>query len=296
MIDLFRRRLWTVWLAVGLLAAADSVGVALVAIHTAPGPALIAQGTTTTTPSSTTVVPTDTTSTVATSTVTTAGARRATSTTATTPASSGGVVAPRAGTYHYHVTTHSDSGGDVEDDAYDEDLNVVDLGNGHQRHRSLDGGEIDHVDEVDWRADGRFVTVTRDSDTPGPSDCDWQPDLKTLAFPAAPGTTWQINSSCTITDPDFPEPQHIDFSGTARISGTGKATVGGATVDVVTIHFDFSDPSSGDTDVSDETFAPSLGLTVEEVETTTGTDQDANGNDVPYKETDTRRLQSLQPS
>lgn len=291
-----RGRTWAVWAAIGVLAAADSVGVALVAVHTAPAPALVAQATTTTSPfsSSTTLAPSDTTSTLAALTTTTAVRKRATTTTG--PANAGGVAAPRPGTYHYHVATHSDSGGDVEDDAYAEDLNVVDLGNGRQRHRSLDDGEIDHVDEVVWRADGRFVAVTRESDTPGSTDCDWEPDLKTLVFPATPGTTWDIKSSCTIADPDIPEPQHIDFTGTARITGTDKSTVGTTTVDVVKIHFDFSDPDSGDTELVDETFAPSLGLTIEEVDTSTGTDVDDNGNDVPYKETDTRRIQNLQPA
>jgi len=292
----FRRRLVVLWAAIALLAGADSVGVALVAVHRAPAPALIAGGTTTTTlaDASTTTstiaaAPTDT------SLLTTATTRRGGSAT-TAPASASGVTPPKAGTYRYHVTSHT-TGVDAGDDEYDEDLNIVDLGGGRQRHRSLSDGELDNVDEIAWRADGRYVAVSMDEDQPQPSDCNWEPDLRTLAFPAVTGTTWTFKSSCTIRDPDEPEPFTFTFAGTGHIVGTEKATVGTATVDVVKIHVDVA-PDEGDDSTTfsiDEVFAPAYGLTIEETQRESGVEPDENDNDVPYTDVETRRLESVSP-
>jgi hypothetical protein len=289
-----RSRLFVVWAAIGLLAAADSVGVALVAIDTAPAPDLVATGTTTTTAG-----PTDDTTTTAVPAIpVTTLAAPPTTAASTRPPAPGGVVVPRAGTYRNHVKDDTTTGSQHEADEYDEDLNIVDLGGGRQRHRTLEDGEVYNVDEVLWRADGRFVAVSMDDDTPSSGDCNWEPDLRTLALPAKPGMTWAFKSSCTVVDEEDPEPYSFTLSGTGRVIGNDRTTVGGAAVDVVKIHFDFIDETAGpgETFTVDELYAPSLALTVEEMQKTTGTDEDDDGKEVPYTDVEVRRLQSVNPA
>lgn len=219
---------------------------------------------------------------------TTAG--RASATTTAPPSVFAG---PKQGEYRYRVQSKLTEDGETSEETYDAQLVVTDVGGGRQRHRFIEQGGVSVVEDLIWRADGRYLVATDDGF--GSTGCDLEPDIRTAPSPATPGTT-RFRSSCTIRLEGEP-PETVTLSGTFRVVGNERRSVGGASVDVVHFHveFDDDDPSDGpDALVIDEFYAPSLGLTVEETHHASGSGE-IEGETYTYDELSTRRLLSSQP-
>ncbi|HZN13032.1 MAG TPA: hypothetical protein VFB78_02090 [Acidimicrobiales bacterium] len=210
----------------------------------------------------------------------------------------GATAGPKPGTYRYHVTDVSDDDGEKETDAWDEDLVIVNTKPAHQQHRTIEDGEVQEVLEIDWRADGRYVTGSSDGTGGADADvsmpatvCDTT-EFRTLVLPAVVGATWQIKSKCTFTEEG--ETYTIALSGTGRITERKTVQVGGTAVDVVHAHIDMHDSESPDDVMTiDELYAPELALTIEQVEHSSSHDTDDDGTTYSYDDVTTRRLQHL---
>lgn len=95
--------------------------------------------------------------------------------------------------------------------------------------------------ERSWRADGMFVTAESGGSSAGGDEgsenfqaaCDWQPDLIVLAFPLKEGTNWKWNTSCESKSENLDMKQR--YSGSARVTGTRTASVGGREIKVIVI-------------------------------------------------------------
>jgi hypothetical protein len=266
---------------------------------------LAATGSTTTTS-----VAKATTSTTAASTTTTTKAAVSTGgTTAGAGGASGNLGAPgdpgqpvkaKAGTYRYHVSTKS-SQGDNEEDA---PLKVEDLAagpNGPRQRHTLTTKQGDQVDEMSWRSGGVYLDRETFNIAGTATDCDWNPDILTLAEPVAVGRAWTSKSHCSATAHtrdygDFPLDLNITLTG--KVSGTERVQVGTDLVDVwvVTGTIDIKGTSSGSEVLNEKgtyisKFAPKAGLEVarhDDLQITS-----PQGNDHAVSD---RRLLSLQPS
>ena len=136
-----------------------------------------------------------------------------------------------------------------------------------------------------WRNDGLYTTAEAGRGS-GQSEsgegggrefemsCDWEPDIKELAFPLREGTAWTWDSRCESQSDDFDMKQRNQ--GNARVTGRQTAKVGGREVAVLVIQRrtvtdgEFSGESEGrqfqgTTHTEDDSivlFAPSVSLVV----------------------------------
>ena len=115
-----------------------------------------------------------------------------------------------------------------------------------QRDRELtesssDAGGMSFSGQADreraWRGDGMYVTREFGSGEGGgesfEANCDWEPDVKELAFPLRQGATWSWKSSCESKSEKMDVNQ--TWEGTARVTGVQTASVGGREVRVLVI-------------------------------------------------------------
>ena len=88
-----------------------------------------------------------------------------------------------------------------------------------------------------WRGDGMFITRESGGGEGGgesfETNCDWEPDVKGLAFPLRQGTTWSWKSACESKSEKMDMKQ--TWEGTARVTGVQTASVGGREVRVLVI-------------------------------------------------------------
>lgn len=99
------------------------------------------------------------------------------------------------------------------------------------------------VRERSWRGDGMFVMsessagqAEGDEAEGGEefrADCDWQPDVKELAFPLREGAAWSWDSTCESKSENADTTQR--YTGQARVTGTRTATVAGRDLRVLVI-------------------------------------------------------------
>lgn len=108
------------------------------------------------------------------------------------------------------------------------------------------GASASGTEERSWRADGMYVTSeaaeTKDQDQGGGGgggggglngQCDWQPDIRQLAFPLKVGSSWTWDSKCESKSEDGEYRRRSQ--GTAKVTGTRTASVGGRDVAVFVI-------------------------------------------------------------
>ena len=132
--------------------------------------------------------------------------------------------------------------------------------------------------ERSWRGDGMYITSESGGGSGGgesfDSSCDWQPDVKELAFPLKQGAAWTWDSTCESRSENFDSKQ--SWRGEARVTGVQTASVGGREVRVLVIErkservVDFTMRREGRETKGKSTFqettrqlyAPSLALTV----------------------------------
>jgi hypothetical protein len=97
------------------------------------------------------------------------------------------------------------------------------------------------TEERSWRADGMYVT-SESTEAEGQGEgggggfsgkCDWQPDIRQLAFPLKVGASWSWDSKCEAKS-DKGEYRRRS-QGTAKVTGTRVASVGGRDVAVFVI-------------------------------------------------------------
>ena len=88
-----------------------------------------------------------------------------------------------------------------------------------------------------WRGDGMFITGESGGGEGGgesfQANCDWEPDVKDLAFPLRQGATWNWKSTCESKSENLDIKQ--TWEGTARVTGVETASVGGKEVRVLVI-------------------------------------------------------------
>lgn len=115
-----------------------------------------------------------------------------------------------------------------------------------QRDRELsessgDSGGMSFSGQADreraWRGDGMFVTRESGAGEGGgesfEASCDWEPDVKELAFPLRQGAAWNWKSACESKSEKMDIKQ--TWEGTARVTGVQTASVGGKEVRVLVI-------------------------------------------------------------
>jgi hypothetical protein len=206
----------------------------------------------------------------------------AAATTTAAPVRAGAAVPPKPGRYEY---TETDSSGPKTST-----LDITSHGGGKQTENTDSGSAID---EVEWRPDGKYELATTFSFQAGSFRCDWNPDFVQYKFPLRRGSSWKVLTSC------HPNAQStITLSGSSRVSGQQRMTVGGVTVDTwilltdAKITFSGNGTSFSESLQDEDHFAPRYGITVREIQTTT--DTDPSGQQTHNKTT--RELKSLKPT
>lgn len=186
---------------------------------------------------------------------------------APTVRSSGGPVRPgpakppTAGKYEYTETASNGTRTST--------LEIADKGSGKQTE-NVDSG--DTIDEVLWTSSQKLDQATTFSFPQGSIRCDWNPDFADYKFPLSAGRSWTVNSACHPN-----ATTSFTVSGTAHVSGPERTSVGGTHVDVWIVTTDatvtFSGGGSSVTEkIHDEDhFSPDHGITVRDVQTSTGT-------------------------
>ena len=202
---------------------------------------------------------------------------------APTPAAPSSTASATAlGTYEYSETNPEGTS--------DSTLEVTSQG-GARRVENHDSGRA--VSEVEWRRDGKYVRVSTFRTPGGDVRCDWNPDFVQFKYPLRRGASWAVQSSCRPNATTT-----LSVKGSGRVTEARERTVGGRRVSVwvVTsdVTFTFTGGGASQTlvlhDVED--FAPSHGLTVYDVLTTTATDPSGERSE---RKT-TRVLKSLSPT
>ena len=189
---------------------------------------------------------------------------------------------PALGTYVYAETN--------PEGTQDSTFEVTSQGGG-RRVENHDSGRA--VSEVEWRPDAKYVRVSTFRTPGGDVRCDWNPDFVQFKFPLRRGIAWTIDSRCRPNATST-----IAVKGSARVTGARQRTVGGERVAVwvvisdVTFTFSGNGASFSQAVHDEEDFAPSHGLTVFDVLTTTGT---APSGEQSRRRT-TRVLKSLRPA
>jgi hypothetical protein len=169
-------------------------------------------------------------------------------------------------------------------------LEITDQGSGKMIENLDDGGQID---EVTWTAHAKYDDATTFGGGGGSIRCDWNPDFFQYVFPLHVGSSWTEKSSChpnaTVA---------FAVSGTSRVTGTKRVTVGAEQVDTwvvitdATITFGANGRSFTRKIHDEDDFAPDHGITVHEVEASSGTDPSTGQ---PSSDNVTRQLKNLTP-
>jgi hypothetical protein len=162
---------------------------------------------------------------------------------------------PRTGTYRYRNKGKGNASFGTFTTQIDEDgessvrYESAGAGPGESRDRQRQEGSGSRdsfnfsgsgTEERSWRADGMYITVEKASaegrDQEGGQenfnlDCDWNPDLRQLAFPLKEGQSWKWDSSCESKEGDNEYRRRNQGSG--KVVGTRTASVGGKEVRVL---------------------------------------------------------------
>ena len=149
---------------------------------------------------------------------------------------------------------------------------------------------------VAWRSDGVFMLETKIDSEEVSSSCDWNPDVRMYPAALSAGTTWESDSSCTVTTSlgSF----KLRIVTRSKVLRAERATVGGTAVDVWVIdeatEATFEEPRSGHKGTQRATgvsfFAPGHGI---DVKSKLHVDAVEGGAREAYDEE--RTLQSLKP-
>lgn len=155
-----------------------------------------------------------------------------------------------------------------------------------QTSRGDDGShsESKSYEETSWRADGTRLRArveesgNTDADggtTQHRSECNWEPDIPTLAFPLREGQTWSWESQCSSEDERGSS--KTTQRGTARVTGTREFTLDGQAVKTFALVFELVEETAGRfrseggeegnfdsrrEQTNDSFFSTSLGMTV----------------------------------
>ncbi|MEX0875758.1 MAG: hypothetical protein WD646_00805 [Actinomycetota bacterium] len=183
---------------------------------------------------------------------------------------------PRAGVYTYKET------GDGRFTR--SSRRISDNGPGKQRE-----GQGDIVTDVNWKATGKYIAKL----TFGNIECNFEPDILEIKLPLAAGSAWDIDGDC-----DIAPGVSMEFSGTSRVTGTERLSIGGTLVDTWKLRSSarITVNAGGDTSeqhiTSDDHFAPAAGLYVRSTTKTTGSDPFTGE---PSDSTTVEELESLTP-
>ena len=172
----------------------------------------------------------------------------------------GATVPPKAGTYRQRVT--------MQGEAKESTLKVVDVsrsGNTTTQRISFesDQGPIDN--DVIWQPNALVVTKSRFTFGSSTAECDWEPDMQEYAFPLARGTTFSVDSRCTITVQGAVV--NVRRTATSKIVELQRVKVAGTVVDTWVIdQTEKVETSGGFASTSESTgkewFSPKHGLGV----------------------------------
>lgn len=174
--------------------------------------------------------------------------------------------------------------------------NAEDVPDGSRQSERAEQDTFESVNEVTWRADGKFEERMW-AEGPGQRvECEWEPALLLYRLPLAEGVKWSHDGSCSIAY--GAETQTNRRTGEFAVVGWEEMTLGDREVGVWVIEGRITGSSeNGGFSSSFEThrierFAPAYGLMVKRTEESTGTD----GSGQTHETTETMELQSLTPS
>ncbi len=148
------------------------------------------------------------------------------------------------------------------------------------------------VVEVAWRSDGKYG-LEHKFGQPNGLVCDWQPDIRELAFPLEVGQ-WMYRSTCEPF-----EGVSIERSATSEITGAAQVIIGGQDTivwvvrTVANIKFKSGTGTTEQKEVSKSLFSPKYGLMVRSTQRRTGHDPSTRKQ---IDQTITLELTSLDPS
>jgi hypothetical protein len=190
-------------------------------------------------------------------------------------------VPPKPGTY-----TYREKRGGETSEAF---LEIANRGPGKQSEEQ-DGARADVI----WSKESKLIDKVTFGTPPQGFECDFAPNIAELKFPLKIGNAWNMKGKCTA-----PPGITVDFTGTGRVTGKAKRTVGGVSVDTwriltkATIRFSTAQGSFNETLDSDAYLAPAHGVAVYSIDKTSGTDPTTGER---LDETSTKELVSLTPS
>ncbi|MEX0873470.1 MAG: hypothetical protein WD646_10655 [Actinomycetota bacterium] len=190
---------------------------------------------------------------------------------------------PKAGTYRYRLTPP-----DVENPDRTTEVRIVD--NGSTGQTEILDGQL--AKNVVWRDDGKYI-LQHTFGQPQGAACDWEPDIRELAFPLREGR-WVTKTSCRPFEGGV-----IEHSAVSQIMGAAQVIIGGQDVVVWVIRSESTELYKNSQDVVEQKqvsrshFSPKLGLTVRLFQRRTGEDLQSRKE---FDQAVTLELVSLNPS
>lgn len=194
----------------------------------------------------------------------------------------GPTVAPRPGKYRYKAEGEGGVPGSPQQSGNGEGVTTIEdvsrSGGVIKQTIQLEGQGFDSVSDIEWHSDKVLVTHSTFTFGGNTGDCDWSPDYVQSVLPLAKGTTWNSESSCTVTG--FGVPIIVNRSTSNQVAGLVRIQVAGQVVDVWQIESQ-DEITFASSKIDSETtsyFSPKHGLIVSSNGTSEGSDGTNSGS------------------